>query len=73
MGFHSKQQRESLKLVEILRDKEPWYFSFRSPDLDIFSLTNAGTIGETDEGILKLIEKLRGCLKDGKIGIEERI
>jgi hypothetical protein len=66
-GIPLREAKAIPQLVEVLRDKEPWYFKYTSKFLDVFSLTNSGTIGETDAGILQLIDRLKGCLKEGAV------
>jgi len=66
-GLPLREPNGISKLIEILRDKEPWYFHWETENMEVFSLINAGTIGELDSGIIKLKEKLKSCLKDGKI------
>lgn len=52
-------------VADLLGDEEPWYFSASAQDFEVYSLTNAGTISENDAGMLRLVNRLRGCLKAG--------
>jgi hypothetical protein len=66
-GLPVREPKGISKLIEFLRDRDPWYFHWQASDTEVFSLTNAGTIGELDAGIVRLNVKLKGCLKEGKI------
>lgn len=52
-------------VADLLEDEEPWHFSANAEDFEAYSLTNAGTILESDAGMLRLVNRLRGCLKAG--------
>lgn len=54
------------KLIRLLQGKKPWYFQASDEDLQVFSLTNAGTIGVTHLPSLNLINQLKDCLKAGE-------
>jgi hypothetical protein len=66
-GLSLREPKGISKLVEILADNEPWYFHWGASNMEVFALTDAGTIGELDSGIIKLKARLKGCLKEGRI------
>lgn len=49
----------------LIESENPWYFRYLSSQLDIYSLTNAGTYKETDQQALRLVKRLKECLKVG--------
>ncbi len=56
----------SINLVlRLLESKQPWYFQSHTQAPKIYALTDAGTIGVTDQPTRQAIEALKSCLKDG--------
>lgn len=53
------------RVVDLLGDQQPWYFTYASPDFEAYALTNAGTYRETDPDIVALAADLREHLKFG--------
>ncbi len=53
-------------ILKLLEDESPWYFRFDSDFFDVYSLTNAGTFQEKNPNIIRLVERLQSCLKDGE-------
>jgi hypothetical protein len=66
-GLPVREPKGIVTLLNILRDNEPWYFQGHGPQLEIFALTDAGTITELDSGALILKAKLKNCLKAGVV------
>jgi len=64
-GLPVREPKGIPTLVNILRDKQPWYFQLQTSDLDIFALTDAGTITELNLRARILKDKLKSCLKSG--------
>lgn len=64
-GVPLRQPEELPIVLRILDDKDPWYFQAKAPGYTVFSLTNAGTYGERNEELLRLVGELRQCLKLG--------
>jgi hypothetical protein len=59
---------ESLpNVLRFLEDAKPWYFRHEDDFLRVYALTNAGTIKETDRDIIRLVTRLRECLKAGNM------
>jgi phosphoribosylpyrophosphate synthetase len=53
------------QVIRLLENEAPWYFHYESDFLDIRALTNAGTYSEVDRDAIRLIKRLRECLKEG--------
>ncbi len=64
-GLPVRTPQGIVALLDFLRDSEPWYFQWKSEHLEIFALTDAGTINELDSRSLVLKQKLKNCLKSG--------
>lgn len=56
-------------IVRLLEDQIPWFFQYQSDSLGIYALSNAGTKIERDRDIIRLVERLRACLKSGDTGL----
>ena len=64
-GVGLREPRSIGRVLELLEDSVPWYFHYKSPNQQVYGLTNAGTITETNRDIVRLADRLRTCLKDG--------
>jgi len=64
-GVPLRDPEELPIVLRILDDKDPWYFQGEAPGYSVFSLTDAGTYGERNEELLRLVGDLRQCLKLG--------
>lgn len=52
-------------VVKLLEGREPWYFIHTGDFMTVYALTSAGTKFEADATMVKLVNALRGCLKNG--------
>ncbi len=52
-------------ILTLLESKTPWYFQHTNGTVDIYALTKAGDYDENNVEMLRLIKRLRECLKAG--------
>ena len=64
-GVGLRKPRSIRRVLELLEDSIPWYFHHKSPNQQVYALTNAGTITETNRDVVRLADRLRACLKNG--------
>lgn len=61
------------ELIGYLEDEAPWHFESEDDFLDVYCLTAAGTIGETDQDYEKFVYQMRFCLKDGEPALKSKL